>query len=132
VIILARPELRTSDALNLACTVAKYLDGRSSPEALRDALERAEAHAGYNAWTNYATWAVHRWLTQNEEIASTSRILARDAPTEQAAAAALRMAVDAANPLHGDTGLYGDLIAIALSTVDWEAVAVALRAPDPE
>ncbi len=79
-------------------------------------------------WTNYATWVVHHWLTYDEALAETSRTLARDAPTAAAAAAALRGVVRASNPLQDDDGLYPDLLAAVLSTVDWDAIAAALRA----
>src|SRR5437016_14362086 len=43
---------------------------------------------GYQGWTNYETWAVHRWLTGHHDTANVCRDLALEARVDAPDAAA--------------------------------------------
>ena len=98
----------------------------------------------YNGWTNYETWVVHLWLTNEEGPYRYCRGLARRAVQEApdcdqvreriwAAEEAkkflladqIKEFVEEANPLGDKATMFTDLITTALSEVDWHEVAEA-------
>ena len=88
---------------------------------------------GYNGWRNYTTWAVHTWLSADDEhLATVREISAGRVPAER-----LSEWVEE----HVWEGLLGvnendvpeclgaDLLAWALGQVDWQELVAAFQAP---
>jgi hypothetical protein len=111
--------------------------------------ESCLADARYNGWTNYETWAVHLHLTNTESSQNYWREKANEckaeAPTcqqveaniwkpEEAAgfllADALKYEIEEGNPIAEATSLYSDLLAAAISEVDWLEIAKAFLGQD--
>lgn len=101
----------------------------------------------YNGWTNYETWCVHLWLSNDAYTDSTAREIVaaawtnaadevaadRDAivaPQADAADALREWLRDEENPLAETANVYTDLLGHALARVDWYEVAEAFQ-PDP-
>ncbi len=104
---------------------------------------RDEEPSGYNGWTNYETWAVHLWLTNEEpgyrycneqaaiQITNASQRpqVLEDVWTEAHAARyyladQLRDELAEASPLEG-ASVYSDLLAAALGEADYSEIAQA-------
>ncbi len=98
----------------------------------------------YNGWTNYETWDVHLWLTNDAESYNYCRELARECVEEASTcsqvqqgiwdevearrfllADRLKEHVEDANPLVGDASLFCDLLGSAIQDVDFHNVADA-------
>jgi len=94
----------------------------------------------YNGWTNYETWDVHLWLSNEED---TQRAWERNAFTcwEQAEEhASYQSRSDKARQLLGDQlreatedhplidspGVYCDILSCAIGRVNWDEIADAL------
>ncbi len=103
----------------------------------------AESHTRYEGWTNYETWAVHLWLTNEQgdyhywrEQAETHICNAPKAQqvevqiwtVAQAArfglADQLREEIEDASPIK-EPSVYTDLLGAAISNVNWHEVAQA-------
>jgi len=101
----------------------------------------------YNGWSNYETWCVYTWITNDQATDHACQALARDcakhAPTcgqvqsqiwtiEQATrfslADRLKELVNDSNPLAEVASLHSDLLNAAISEVDWHELARALAA----
>lgn len=110
----------------------------------RENTRKAELESQkHNGWTNYETWCVNLWLTNEEPSYRYWRDLAKSAMShahsdrEQAAselAAHLREEVSECRPTeflnsdgmnHGASGMYADLLGAALSEVNWYEIAKA-------
>lgn len=86
-------------------------------------MERKE----YNGWTNYETWLVNLWLTNDEgiynaildEVSATSEI--------HDAAEVIKNFVEDSNPFNGTATLFTDLLNAALSEVNWHEIAETFR-----
>jgi hypothetical protein len=76
--------------------------------------------AEFDGWTNYPTWNVHYRLTADDSIFYASRIAAQESTD------ALREFVTGLTRQNAP-GVAADLIAWALSFVEWEEIATALR-----
>jgi hypothetical protein len=138
---MSAKELRPNDALRLlmgAEDVLHALDQLDAPltknprNLLRERIESAKENAGFNGWTNYETWCVHLWLTNDEASYNPSREIARESEDAGEAAQALKEFVEDANPYGDEANLYTDLLNAALSPVNWYEIAEALREDPPQ
>jgi hypothetical protein len=91
---------------------------------------------GYNGWTNYETWVVNLWLTNDEgtcrywestaqeiyESAQPKAPFSRDERAALLLAEAMKEQLEEDNPLR-ESGLYTDLLTAALSEVNWYEIA---------
>jgi hypothetical protein len=77
----------------------------------------------YNGWTNYETWLVNLWLSNEQGIDNFALGLCGEAETTREAADRLREWIGEGSPDDCQTGLYGDLLNAALSEVDWYEIA---------
>ena len=124
------------------------LDRRPEPPEGR-AERIPESPNRYNGWTNYETWAVNLWLTNEEGTYHYCRDLARQAVAEApecrqvrdwiwAADEAkkfllsdrLREFVEEMNPLTDGASMFTDLLNAAISEVDWHEIAEAFLSED--
>jgi len=107
-----------------------------------------------NGWSNYETWAVNLWLSNDQD--RLNRCLALTATTQESAptceqvrggiwtpaetctfllGAKLKELVEQHNPLADSPSVFADLVASALDNVDWQEIArefLGLSDPDPE
>ncbi len=80
----------------------------------------------YNGWTNYFTWAVHRWLTNDElnynlilEIVHTSE---RGTDCDDG----IKKFVESRNPLIESVSMFTDILNYALDMVNWTEISGTL------
>ena len=89
----------------------------------------------YNGWTNYETWCVHLWLSNEEGSYNEARDIVEgaydaDEPEDfYAAGQAIKAWVEDFAIPEG-ASLAQDLVSSSLHEVDWDAVAQAF-APEP-
>jgi hypothetical protein len=82
----------------------------------------------YNGWTNYETWLVNLWLTNDQGSYNAVLGVVQDAAPDQAPEA-LKDWVETVvlgDILEEGHGLAHDLLTSALSEVDWFEIAAAL------
>lgn len=98
----------------------------------------------YNGWTNYETWCVHLWLTNDEGKYNHCRELARQASAEApeceqvrrrvwtveeakkfSLADRLKEFIEEMNPLADGASMFTDLLNAAISEVNWHEIAEA-------
>ena len=91
----------------------------------------------YNGWTNYETWAVNLWLTNEQGDYEFFREAARECfesaiedhpdyftPSEQARYQLADRMKETVNEMAPECkGMYGDLLGAALSEVNWNEIA---------
>jgi hypothetical protein len=81
---------------------------------------------GYNGWTNYETWCVNLWLTnERSSYDMLNEIVNGFNPYD--AATALKSWIEDENPLADDANMFSDLINAALREVDWHAIVTAAK-----
>ena len=84
------------------------------------------AEKGYNGWTNYETWCVNLWLTNDEYSESELRKIAthwRHYEREDALRTFIRDAQEEAVPQC--LGMFSDLLQSALDNVNWREIIKA-------
>ncbi len=94
--------------------------------------------SAYNGWTNYETWVVNLWMSNDEGSDSYWRESAQetynDAETEKSFTREERAALNLSDRLKdeheerqseltGVTGVFADLLGAALSEVNWYEIA---------
>ena len=79
----------------------------------------------YNGWTNYETWCVNLWLTDDpylqEEIVGI--VNQNQSGHIYPTADSLKDFVSEMNPLLDDASMWSDLLTAALGSVDWFELA---------
>ena len=75
----------------------------------------------YSGWTNYETWCVNLWLTNEPDTEEHLRMLAQvDASTSHRADRLKHYVIDMA-PIEGAT-MFVDLLQAALDSVNWREI----------
>ena len=80
----------------------------------------------YNGWSNYETWAVNLWLTNDEGSNRQLERMARRADDTSDLAQSIKAWVEEMMP-ELDNGLAADLLNAALGEVDWYEIAKDLK-----
>lgn len=78
----------------------------------------------YNGWTNYATWNVNLWLTNDEGSYNYWMERARDSEVNELAIALEGEHKEAMPEL--DSSTYSDLLQHVLGSVNWREIAKSL------
>ena len=76
----------------------------------------------YNGWSNYETWCMNLWLTNEEPIYNLLRMIATSERAMHEKIAALCEFVDTCNPLNDTATVFTDLLNSAIQEVDWEEI----------
>jgi hypothetical protein len=79
------------------------------------------ANQTYSGWTNYETWCVNLWLTNESDTESTLRMLAETNAGLSHRAERLKHYVRNMAPIEGAT-LFVDLLQAALDSVNWREI----------
>lgn len=88
---------------------------------------------GYNGWSNYETWVINLWLTNDSEGCDRLQSMARDCLTHLGntsdaiweLAKRIEEDHDECNPAGTIDGPFADLLNHALGMVDWREIAAA-------
>ena len=145
-----RSRLRVREILEQAIDFAWHvqmsgeLDRRPEAPRAESASAPDPPSTRYNGWSNYETWAVNLWLTNEEGPYKFCRGLARQTVAEAPECRQvrdriwaldeakkfllsdrLREFVEELNPLTDGASMFTDLINAALSEVDWHEIAEA-------
>ncbi len=141
--------LRNIDGINKTIEQIR-VDTKTTHENLQSLLEEMDRlgflrkDENYNGWSNYETWAVHLWLTNEQGTYNFCRELAHEC-IEQACECAqvregiwqeiqarrflladrLKQHIQEHDPLADHASMYSDLLGAAISEVDWHEVANA-------
>ncbi len=84
----------------------------------------------YNGWTNYETWCVHLWLTNDQAASERVTMLARSCD-EIEAADRLKESIEMdLEDISLPASMFTDLLNAALSEVNWAEIAKSLRVED--
>jgi hypothetical protein len=75
----------------------------------------------YNGWTNYETWCVNLWLTNEPDTEADLRMLSQMAASLYWRADRLRDYVNEMSPLD-NASLCADLLQASLQSVDWREI----------
>lgn len=77
--------------------------------------------SSYNGWSNYETWCVHMWLTNDEFTNNLLDSVANGQGTAYEKAAQFKEWVEDQAP-RLSAGIYSDLLLAALERVDWQEI----------
>ena len=78
--------------------------------------------ADYNGWTNYETWCVNLWLTNEPSTERCLRMLAQTNAALYHRGQVLRNYVFHMDPPLDDANMFTDLLRSALENVDWREI----------
>jgi hypothetical protein len=84
---------------------------------------------GYQGWTNYGTWCIHLWVTNDEQpYVYWTKLAQKLLNEEEHATAHLRDALKAHfdDAMPALDGMWSDLMTNALEEVNWQEIAEAL------
>lgn len=81
----------------------------------------------YNGWTNYETWVVNLWLTNDRSTYDFVEELLLQHPQDYEAAKVLKDFVEEINPLQEDANMFSDLLRSAIGEINWLEICRALR-----
>lgn len=88
----------------------------------KEAMTHETKQTSYNGWSNYETWSVYGWLTENQDIYHTISEMITSAEDRYGAYEALKNYVMDNNPLGGDASLYSDLLHKAIGEIGWHEI----------
>lgn len=88
------------------------------------------ANTEYNGWTNYQTWVVNLWLTNDSSSVDRLNEMAHDCLT-QASGDIVNATYQLSKQIESDhdefmpetTGVYADLLTYSLGMVNWHEIA---------
>lgn len=83
---------------------------------------------GFNGWPNYETWLVALWLDNDEQTYRHWRAEASKLSEWELARVLETSHTDASYDLTGAVGVWADLVGAALKRVDWDCIAIRLKA----
>ena len=84
----------------------------------------------YNGWSNYETWNVHLWLTNDEGSYEMARDAVRHARPNREDEAIRDLVREMAPDL--GASMFSDLLTAALDSVNWQEVADAFKDEDED
>lgn len=84
------------------------------------------AEKTYNGWTNYETWCVNLWLSNDQGSYNATREIVAEGEDYEAAERLKEWVAAEGFPLK-EPSLYSDLLTGALSEVNWLEVVKAFR-----
>lgn len=84
------------------------------------------AREKYQGWTNYSTWAIHLWLTNEEPSYRYWRMAGKEAESTNDLAIRLKTEVEEQQPDLGAT-FWADLLTFAVQETNWYEIAKAFR-----
>ncbi len=96
---------------------------------MNDTQDHSEAQRAekpnYNGWSNYETWCVALWLSNDQGTDQYIRELVQAAEDTVQASKAVREYLEDLNPVADQASVFADLMNAALGEVDWVEVAEA-------
>ena len=88
-------------------------------------MRKQENIETYNGWSNYPTWAVYNWLSNDSATYTAMQDVGRSAISAFAAGQTIRQLVEDFNPFKEQASMYLDLLTWALAKVNWEEIGNA-------
>jgi len=77
----------------------------------------------YNGWTNYETWLVNLWITNDYNDYQYFKELVDGCNDLVEASQTLQDYIEEGNPLNEDSTIYTDLLRASLGAVNWFEIA---------
>ena len=79
----------------------------------------------YNGWSNYETWAVNLWLSNDEGSYTYWKERAEEVKDVYELSRELKSEIEQYNPLE-EVSVYSDLLSAAISEIDFYEIAEAM------